>query len=85
MTYVLTMYIGLKNLATASLTTLTMPAWEHLPTRDCQVNAHRLVGEPRSRGEENKPLASNVDRRVPFIHDMLFMINDLPTQELQLH
>ena len=81
MTYVLTMYIGLENLVTASLTTLTIPAWEHLYTRNCQVTAHCPVDQPCSRGEENKSLASNVNRRIPFIHDMLFMINDLPTQE----
>jgi len=65
------MYMGRANVATASLTTLTIPACEQL----FETTSLKADGETRasrnSRAEDDKPLSDDIYRSVPFIQKVL--------------
>jgi len=67
------MYIGRANVATASLTTLTIPACEQLfETTSLNLKADGETRESRSsRAEDDKSLSEDIYRSVPFIHKVL--------------
>lgn len=62
------MWIGRLKVLTASIATFTMPACEHLK----MIHKRSVSVTVRySRGEYNKPLAYDIDRGIPLIHNML--------------